>query len=383
MKIAFYAPLKSPDHPVPSGDREIGRNFMAALGLAGHDVGLMSDFRSWDGAGDRRRQRRIRRRGLRIARELTERLLGERPTERPRIWFTYHLYHKAPDWVGPNVAKALRVPYVVAEASHAAKQRNGRWSAGYEAARAGLAQAAAVVQMNRDDYAGVADVVGSERVHAIKPFMDLAKWPVPVSRTPIRERIASLGRISLDSPWLLSVAMMRPGRKVACFALLASALQRLLHLPWRYIVVGDGDAASEVRALFDGPLRDRVHFVGLQTGAALRDYYAAADLFVWPAIGEPLGMTFLEAQALGTAVVAGRTRGVPDMVADGETGDLTPERDVVAFADAVERLLVDTERRTRFRSRARPYVEAEHSLAAASVRLDALMRSLADVRSGP
>jgi hypothetical protein len=35
MRIAFYAPLKAPDHPVPSGDRTIARLLLAALKQGG------------------------------------------------------------------------------------------------------------------------------------------------------------------------------------------------------------------------------------------------------------------------------------------------------------------------------------------------------------
>ena len=38
MRIAFYAPMKPPNHPVPSGDRTMARLMMAALELAGHEV---------------------------------------------------------------------------------------------------------------------------------------------------------------------------------------------------------------------------------------------------------------------------------------------------------------------------------------------------------
>src|SRR4051812_22263565 len=47
MNIAFYAPLKSPHHPVPSGDRLMARQLMAALTLAGHSVTVASEFRSF------------------------------------------------------------------------------------------------------------------------------------------------------------------------------------------------------------------------------------------------------------------------------------------------------------------------------------------------
>ena len=47
MKIAFYAPLKSPDHPVPSGDRLMARMLVAALRAGGHEVAVVSDLRSF------------------------------------------------------------------------------------------------------------------------------------------------------------------------------------------------------------------------------------------------------------------------------------------------------------------------------------------------
>src|SRR5690242_7549657 len=103
MRIAFYAPMKPPTHPVPSGDRRMARAFMALLADLGHEVELASRFRSYDGLGDPRRQEKIGRLGRRLA----ERYLHRSRRRKPDLWFTYHLYHKAPDWLGPAVATAL------------------------------------------------------------------------------------------------------------------------------------------------------------------------------------------------------------------------------------------------------------------------------------
>jgi len=119
MRVAFYAPLKPPDHPVASGDRTMARGLIAALKLAGHDVEVASDFRSYDD-GDAERQKQLRDEGRKLAERYVRK--GKRSAVRPDLWFTYHLYHKAPDWVGPVVTKKLGVPYVVAEASYAPKQ---------------------------------------------------------------------------------------------------------------------------------------------------------------------------------------------------------------------------------------------------------------------
>ncbi|MGG2478788.1 glycosyltransferase family 4 protein, partial [Rhizobium sp. BR5] len=47
MKIAFYSPLKSPNHPVPSGDRLMARLLMKAMTMGGHDVFVASELRSF------------------------------------------------------------------------------------------------------------------------------------------------------------------------------------------------------------------------------------------------------------------------------------------------------------------------------------------------
>ena len=56
MGIAFYAPMKPPTSPRPSGDRLMARLLMSALKHAGHDVSLVSKFRSWNENGGLKHQ---------------------------------------------------------------------------------------------------------------------------------------------------------------------------------------------------------------------------------------------------------------------------------------------------------------------------------------
>jgi hypothetical protein len=157
MEIAFYAPLKAPDHPVPSGDRRMAGLLMAALRAAGHDVMLASRLRSYEGQGDAASQAEIRAAGEAEAQTLIERFYDAEPP--PQAWFTYHLYHKAPDWLGPTVSRALAIPYVVAEASFAPKQAQGPWTEGHAAVAAALGRAGAVLAVTEDDRAGLRPVV--------------------------------------------------------------------------------------------------------------------------------------------------------------------------------------------------------------------------------
>jgi glycosyltransferase involved in cell wall biosynthesis len=72
--------------------------------------------------------------------------------------------------------------------------------------------------------------------------------------------------------------------------------------------------------------------------------------------------------------VAGRTGGVPDVVADGRSGVLVPVGDDAAFALAVADLLDDPDRRRAMGRWAAANVAARHDIAGAALRLDAILR---------
>ena len=73
MRIAFYAPLKPPGHPTPSGDRRIARLFLKALRRAGHQPFVASRLRSFDNQGDAGHQAGL----AALAQRTTERLLRQ------------------------------------------------------------------------------------------------------------------------------------------------------------------------------------------------------------------------------------------------------------------------------------------------------------------
>jgi glycosyltransferase involved in cell wall biosynthesis len=174
---------------------------------------------------------------------------------------------------------------------------------------------------------------------------------------------------------LLAVGMMRPGDKLASYRLLAEALERLRDLDWRLTLVGDGDARADVEAAF-APLADRVIYRGAVDAADLPAIYASADLLVWPAINEAYGIALLEAQAAGLPVVAGRTRGVPAVIGEGESGLLPALGDAQAFADAVRTLLVDPARRAQLADGARARIDRDHDLQAAEARIGAALAAM-------
>lgn len=379
MHIAFYAPLKWPGHPVPSGDRLLARMFVAALAAAGHEVVLASRLRTYEGRGDAARQARIAAVGAAFARRLIRR--WQRPGARaPDLWFTYHVYHKAPDHLGPRVASALGIPYVIAEASVAPKQRDGDWQEGHAAAAATIRDADAVVCLNPADVPQVTATRDPAAITAVlPPFFDVAGFAAAGEADDARAAARALVPPSA-SPRLVTVAMMREGDKLASYLALADALERLPERPWHLVVVGGGAAAGAVHARFAAFAPGRVHFVGTQPPAIVAALLAGADLFVWPAVAEVIGLALLEAQACGLPVVAGRTSGVAAIVDDGRTGQLTPPGDTAALAAAVGALLDDPARRTAMGQRARVYARERHDLASAARSLDAVLTRVAAAR---
>jgi glycosyltransferase involved in cell wall biosynthesis len=371
LRIAFYAPLKAPTHPVPSGDRRMGRLLMRALALAGHDVRLACTLRTRDDGRVPGRADRIAALGARAA----DRLVRRWRAAPPDLWFTYHLYHKAPDPIGPRVAGALGIPYVCAEASHAPRRATGPWAAGHAAAAAAIRGADAVIHMTAHDRPALAAIVDGGRLHALAPFVETAPFAA-AARDRDRHRAALAARFGLpgDAPWLLAVGMMREGDKMASWRHLARALARVADRPWTLLAVGDGPRRACVEAAFGTLDPARVRFTGALEPDDLAGVYAAADLYVWPAVNEAYGMAPLEAQAAGVPVVAGRTGGVPDVVADGRSGVLVPVGDDAAFALAVADLLDDPDRRRAMGRWAAANVAARHDIAGAALRLDAILR---------
>lgn len=366
MRIAFYAPLKPPDHPVPSGDRRVAGLLLEALRLAGHQPFVASRLRSHDREGDELRQARI---GA-VGNYEVERLLRRwrrQPGAAPLLWFTYHLYYKAPDWLGPAVRDALGIPYVVAEASHAAKRADGPWQIGHRAVENALRRADLVFGLNPADRDGVLPLLRNPGCWtALPPFLDIADYCIaqPVNR----------------APRLIAVGMMRPGDKLASYRVLGDALAPLLDLSWSLDIVGDGPARGAVDQML-APLGARVRYRGALPGGEVAAALAESDLFVWPAINEAFGMALLEAQASGLPVVAGASGGVAGIVAAEETGLLTPPGDAAAFAAAVRRLLCDDRMRARMGAAARAKVERAHGLPAASAALAAALARLGVVQA--
>ena len=378
MRIAFYAPLKSPTHSTPSGDRRVAGLLMEALARGGHRVELASTFRSYDGGGDAERQAALREQGVALGRRLAAQWVAGPREARPELWFTYHAYYKAPDWVGPEASAALGIPYVIAEPSHAGKRASGRWEIGHRGAAEAIRRADLLLCPIQDDTEGLIKVGATPgRIEPLPPFLDAEPFRAAArERAAHRTRLAAAHRLDPALPWIAIAAMMREGDKHASYRMLASTLARVRDLPWRLIVAGDGPARAEVEAALGAAIPGRAAFAGAVPLGEIAALYAASDLCVWPAVNEAYGMALLEAQAAGIPVLACSARGVPDVVMHGRTGLLAPPGDEAALAASVRELLLDPAKREQLGAAAAAFVAGERSIDAAAARLGTLLGRL-------
>ena len=108
----------------------------------------------------------------------------------------------------------------------------------------------------------------------------------------------------------------------------------------RLVVVGEGPERERCQSLLPTRLRGDVLFLGRVDQADLPGCFAAADLYVSPALGgESFGIVLLEAMAAGRPVVASDLPGYRTLLREGIQGRLTPPGDVAALAEAIGALL--------------------------------------------
>jgi hypothetical protein len=348
--VAFYAPLKAPDHPVPSGDREIARGLMMALSRAGFEPELASDLRLLDIAGDADRQATL----ADQARALLPDLISRGRRARWRFWLTYHNYYKAPDLLGPAVTRSLGIPYLQVESTRARKRLSGPWARFARAAEDAADAAQTILYFTtRDAEALAAHAPPNQHLVRLRPFLLRDDLPPVSTRT---------------GP-MLTAAMMRPGDKVESYRLVAGTLA-ILQGDWKLDIAGDGAARAEVARLMQ-PFGDRVQFLGRLDKKEMEERYRHASLLFWPGVNEAIGLTYLEAQAAGIPVLAQDRPGLREVLAQG-TPAPDPHTGPAGLAVALQRLRANPPDAETLRE----HVHRNHLLPAAASTLRTALRPL-------
>src|SRR5262249_35761380 len=154
---------------------------------------------------------------------------------RPRAWITYQNYFRCPDLVGPVVATALQLPYVLVDTAISTRSRRTPFRPWASAARLAVRRADLVFAMSPRDLPRLRALRGARwagtRLRLLPPAVDPAPFAATDgARAPHRAALERrLG--ATEGPILLCVAMMREADKLDSYRLLAAALDRLA-VPW-------------------------------------------------------------------------------------------------------------------------------------------------------
>jgi glycosyltransferase involved in cell wall biosynthesis len=151
----------------------------------------------------------------------------------------------------------------------------------------------------------------------------------------------------------------------------------------RLLIAGDGEhrEALERRAaeLGFGPGGPAVRFLGRCGAGRVRGLLRGARALVVPSIYEGMPLVVLEAMEAGLPVIASRVSGIPEVVADGQTGWLVPPEDPERLAGALAAALADPDEARRRGEAGRRRVEDEFRPArAAALWRQAVARLLTD-----
>jgi phosphatidylinositol alpha-1,6-mannosyltransferase len=247
------------------------------------------------------------------------------------------------------------------------------------AMRRGLAGAREVTAVSRSTARTIRRLLpDGAPLSILYPGVDEGRFSPAVDGEVVRTR-HELG----DRPIILCVSRLVPrkGQDV-----LIRALPMVQHLvpDAALLLVGGGPYRATLGRLGSQAPPGAVVFAGEVPSDEVPSYYAACDVFAMPCRSrwaglevEGFGIVFLEAAASGKPVVAGRSGGADEAVADEETGLLVEGSEPKAVALAVARLLSDRAMAGRMGAAGRARVEAEFTWERQAARLGAVLRSAA------
>ena len=265
-----------------------------------------------------------------------------------------------------------------------AEQLGGGYALSSWAERVAVTSAAAVVAVSdgmASDIRAAYPDISPERIRVIRNGIDTIEY-APDAGTDVlvkhgvdlsRPYVIFVGRITRQKglPVLLrAAAMLDPSTQLVLCAGAADTAE----LRGEVSDLVAGLRASRSGVIWIPDMLPRPEIVQLLTHALA---------FVCPSVYEPLGIVNLEAMACGTAVVASRVGGIPEVVDGGVTGLLVPPDDPASLADALNALLRDPGRAEAFGLAGRERAVTSFSWDSVAARTVALYSELTDHVSFP
>jgi starch synthase len=226
-----------------------------------------------------------------------------------------------------------------------AEQLGGGYTVSSWCEREAAGSAAAVIAVSdamRTDVLTAYPEIAPDRIRVIRNGIDTNEY-APDPRTDVLERYG----VDQARPYVIFVGRITRQKGLP---ILLRAASELIGAAQLVILAGQADTPeqlAEVTALVDGlrATRSGVFWIPeMLPKPEVIQLLTHATVFAIPSVYEPLGIVNLEAMACGTAVVGSRTGGIPEVVADGETGLLVPPGEPEPLAAALNALLSDPDR---------------------------------------
>lgn len=208
----------------------------------------------------------------------------------------------------------------------------------------------------------------NDKIHTVHYGLSVEDFSPPASKT------------ANDVPVILLVSQLAE-RKGTRYLIKACQILVERGLTFRCVIAGDGPERLLIEQLVEeNGLKDRVELVGAVFQEHLKEYLERADLFVLPCVtasnGDMDGIpnVLMEAMAMELPVISTYVSGIPELIINEECGLLVREKDPVALADALQRLLEDQELRLRLGKNGRQQVGREFNIHKNAASLAAIFR---------
>ncbi|MCP4580223.1 MAG: glycosyltransferase family 4 protein [candidate division Zixibacteria bacterium] len=149
-----------------------------------------------------------------------------------------------------------------------------------------------------------------------------------------------------EQPTILYVGRIKKYKSVeTCIESMPKILQRVPEA--RLVIIGDGDHLPHLRKLTEKlKLSEKVEFLGFVPHEVKIEYLRRAHLSTYPSLKEGWGLTNIEANACGTAVLASRVPGLRDSVDEGKSGLLFEYGNLEDYAEKAIKIISDHEYRS-------------------------------------
>jgi len=127
------------------------------------------------------------------------------------------------------------------------------------------------------------------------------------------------------------------------------------------VIIGDGPLGKGLRSKVEClKLENNIKFLGEISNDLLPRYLEEATVFVRPSLSEGLGISFLEAMAMGVPVIGTPVGGIVDFLEDGETGLFCKVKDPQNIGEKIIRILSDKELHDKLANQGRELVRREY-----------------------